>query len=63
LTQYVLRNYEDAIDAYKKALDLGASEPEYYYEMGLAYAYLDRCDEARPWLLKAIGIDQMPCRH
>jgi tetratricopeptide (TPR) repeat protein len=58
LANYVLRNYEDAIEAYKKAIELGATELEYYYELGLAYAYLGRCDEARPWLLKAIEIDQ-----
>jgi tetratricopeptide (TPR) repeat protein len=57
LTYYVLRNYEDAIDAYKAAIDLGSTEVEYYYELGLAYAYLERCDEARPWLLKAVEID------
>jgi tetratricopeptide (TPR) repeat protein len=32
---------------------------EYYYEIGLAYAYLDPplCEEAVPWLLKALEID------
>lgn len=32
---------------------------EYYYELGLAYVYLDspQCDEAVPWLLKALEID------
>ena len=39
------------------AFDLGEDKLEYYYELGLAYAYLDRCDEARPWLLKAVEID------
>ncbi|MDM8521519.1 tetratricopeptide repeat protein [Anaerolineales bacterium HSG6] len=27
---------------------------EYYYQLGLAYTYLRRCDEARPWLAKAV---------
>ena len=53
----VLRNYEDAITAFKRALDLGATELEYYYEIGLSYAYLDRCTEARPWLEKAVELD------
>jgi tetratricopeptide (TPR) repeat protein len=57
LTYYVLRNYEDAITAFKNAFDLGADKLEYYYELGLAYVYLERCDEARPWLLKAIEMD------
>ena len=39
------------------AFDLGSEELEYYYELGLAFAYLERCDEARPWLLKAIEKD------
>lgn len=32
---------------------------EYYYEIGLAYVYLDppQCDKAVPWLLKALKID------
>ena len=32
---------------------------EYYYELGLAYAYLDPpvCDQAVPWLLRALDID------
>jgi tetratricopeptide (TPR) repeat protein len=37
-----------------------ASAPlEYYYSLGLAYAYLEppRCDQAVPWLLKALKLD------
>jgi Flp pilus assembly protein TadD len=45
------------VAAYESALELGAAEPEYYYELGLALAYLERCDEARPWLLKALEVD------
>jgi tetratricopeptide (TPR) repeat protein len=32
---------------------------EYYYQLGLAYAFLDnpQCQEAIPWLLKALEID------
>ena len=37
---------------------MGVTEPEYYYELGLSYVYLDRCDEARPWLEKAIEVDE-----
>lgn len=57
LTYYRLRDYEDAVAAYESALELGATEPEYYYELGLALAYLERCAEARPWLLKALEAD------
>jgi tetratricopeptide (TPR) repeat protein len=32
---------------------------EYYYELGLAFAYLDppQCDKAVPWLLKSLDLD------
>jgi len=35
---------------------------EYYYQTGLAYAYLapPQCDKAIPWLLKALEIDSSP---
>ena len=58
MAYYVLRNYEDAIPAYKTAIEMGADDLEYYYELGLAYVYLDRCDEAIPWLEEAIEIDE-----
>ncbi|MDX1522457.1 MAG: hypothetical protein R3264_12595, partial [Anaerolineae bacterium] len=38
-----------------------ASAPvEYYYTLGLAYAYLDppACDQAIPWLLKSLDLDR-----
>ncbi|MEM7344750.1 MAG: tetratricopeptide repeat protein [Chloroflexota bacterium] len=36
-----------------------AAPIEYYYELGLAYAYQDppRCEQAVPWLLKALDLD------
>ncbi len=40
-----------------QALDLGATQVEYYYLLGLAYVFLDRCDEARPWLEEALKIE------
>jgi tetratricopeptide (TPR) repeat protein len=27
---------------------------EYYYQLGLAYAYLHQCNKAEPWLIKAV---------
>jgi tetratricopeptide (TPR) repeat protein len=57
LAYYKMRNYEDAIIAYKRAFELGDTTLEYYYETGLSYAFLDRCAEARPWCLQAIDID------
>jgi tetratricopeptide (TPR) repeat protein len=34
-----------------------AAPIEYYYTLGLAYTYLDMCDQARPWLLTSLDID------
>ena len=31
---------------------------EYYYQLGLAFSYLDLCPQAIPWLLKALEIDR-----
>jgi hypothetical protein len=35
---------------------------EYYYEVGLAYAYLEpsQCEEAVPYLLRSLEIDSSP---
>jgi tetratricopeptide (TPR) repeat protein len=30
---------------------------EYYYTLGLAFTYLDLCQEAKPWLLTSLEID------
>jgi len=30
---------------------------EYFYEIGLSYALIDQCEEAIPWLQKALEID------
>jgi len=54
---YDLRDWEDAIPAFRQAIDLGVTQVEYYYLLGLAYAFLERCDEARPWLEQALEIE------
>jgi len=33
------------------------TQVEYYYLLGLAYVFLDRCDEAVPWLEEALKIE------
>jgi tetratricopeptide (TPR) repeat protein len=53
----VRRRYEDAIPALEKAIELGSSNVEYYYELGLSYIYLDQCDKGVPWLIKAVEMD------
>jgi len=54
VTYYVRRNYEAAIPNLKHAVDLGLESEEYFYEIGLAYAFLDECDQAVPWLDRAL---------
>jgi tetratricopeptide (TPR) repeat protein len=57
IAYYSRRNYEDASDALQKAIDLGSSRIEYYYTLGLAYFYLDKCNLAMPLFQKALAID------
>ncbi len=55
---YTRYNYEAAIESYKRAIDLGLDKEEHYYGLGLAYANLDMCKEALPWLNKALEVNQ-----
>jgi superkiller protein 3 len=57
IAYYSRRNYEDASDALQKAIDLGGSRIEYYYTLGLAYFYLDKCNLSMPLFQKALAID------
>lgn len=54
LVYYRQRNFEGAIEQLEKAVSFGWSPPEVYYELGLANAYLEQCDEAIPWLQRAL---------
>ncbi len=54
---YTLLNWEAAIDNFTKAMDLGIRNEEYYYELGLSYAYLDDCGNATKWLEKALELN------
>jgi tetratricopeptide (TPR) repeat protein len=54
---YTQLNYESAIENFLKAFDLGISNEEYFYELGLAYAYLDDCPNAVKWLQKALEVN------
>jgi tetratricopeptide (TPR) repeat protein len=40
---YTQLNYESAIENFLKSFDLGVRNEEYFYELGLAYAYLEDC--------------------
>jgi tetratricopeptide (TPR) repeat protein len=54
---YTQLNYESAIENFLKAFDLGVNNEEYFYELGLAYAYLDDCPSAVKWLEKALEVN------
>jgi tetratricopeptide (TPR) repeat protein len=57
IAYYSRRNYEDASDTLQKAIDMGGNKIEYYYILGLAYFYLDKCNLAMPLFQKALAID------
>lgn len=58
---YARRNYEDAVPALEKGLNLvgDSARIEQLYTLGLAYIYKDppECDKAVTWLRKALEID------
>jgi tetratricopeptide (TPR) repeat protein len=54
---YTQLNWEAAIENFNRAFELGLKNEEFFYEAGLAYAYLDDCDNAVKWLEKAIEIN------
>ena len=51
---YTLLNWESAIENFTKAFAMGLKNEEYFYELGLAYSYLEDCANARIWLAKAL---------
>ncbi len=53
---YANKNWEEAVDAYEKAISLGARSFDFYYQLGLSYALLEECDKARPWFQKALEL-------
>ena len=44
--QYSRRNYESAIDSFKRCVEFGSTEVECYYIRGLAHYFLGQCDDA-----------------
>ena len=51
---YTLLNWESAIENFNEAFAMGLKNEEYFYELGLAYSYLEDCANARIWLEKAL---------
>jgi tetratricopeptide (TPR) repeat protein len=54
---YTQLNWEAAVENFRKAFDLGVKNEEFYYELGLAYAYLDDCANAVIWLQKSLDLN------
>lgn len=50
---YFQGSYEGAIDAFEHAIALDTEQPHMYYQLGLSYVNLGRCDEATPYLEQA----------
>jgi tetratricopeptide (TPR) repeat protein len=51
------KNWERAIEAFEKAIDLGIVNEEYYYELGLSYVYLEDCEKGEEWLRRALELN------
>jgi tetratricopeptide (TPR) repeat protein len=54
---YYQKKWQDTIDAYRKTLELDPDSPEAYSAMGEAFYSLNRSDESKENLEKAIGLD------
>jgi tetratricopeptide (TPR) repeat protein len=57
MAYYSRRNYEDAIPALQKAVELGANKVDYYNVLGLAHFYMAQCEQAMPLFQKSLAID------
>lgn len=53
---FTRRNYESAIDALQRCVDLGSQAIQCYYIRGLAHYYLAQCDQAVPILQEALNL-------
>ena len=51
---YTQLNWEAAIESFNTAFDLGLESEEYFYQLGLAYTYLEDCPNGIRWFEKAL---------
>jgi tetratricopeptide (TPR) repeat protein len=56
-TYFARQEWEQAAAAFRRAIDEGATNAEYLYELGLSLAYLGDCEAARPWLERGLAAD------
>lgn len=54
---YTQLNWESAIESFNTAFDLGLKNEEYFYELGLAYSYLEDCPNGIKWFEKALEVN------
>jgi tetratricopeptide (TPR) repeat protein len=54
---YTQLNWESAIESFNTAFQLGLKNEEYFYELGLAYSYLEDCPNGIRWFEKALELN------
>jgi Tfp pilus assembly protein PilF len=54
---YSRREWAPAAEAFRRAIDEGATSVEYLYELGLSLVYQGDCAAGAPWLQKALEKD------
>lgn len=54
---YTQLRWESAIESFTTAFELGLKSEEYFYELGLAYSYLEDCTNGVKWLEKALELN------
>mgnify|MGYP001043944841 FL=1 len=54
---YTQLNWESSIESFTRAFELGLKNEEYFYQLGLAYSYLDDCTNGIKWFEKALELN------
>jgi tetratricopeptide (TPR) repeat protein len=54
---YTQLNWEAAIESFNTAFNLGLKSEEYFYELGLAYSYLEDCVNGIKWFENALELN------
>ena len=51
------KDYDQALDRFKGAIELDHANPEYYYNLGLAYYYLEKPEQEESAYMQVLGIE------
>ena len=62
---FIQLNWEAAVEYFSRGFELGVRNEEYFYELGLAYAYLKDCKNSIYWMEKTLTLnpDSQPARE